>query len=706
VTLAGPGGSGKTRIALQIAADLLDGSGDGVWFVDLSATLADEQVAGEVAAVVAVREVGTRPLLETLADALEFRDILLVLDNCEHVVDGCAKLAETLVRQCPKVWILTTSREPLAVAGERVYRVPPMGLPDVDGSTADPEALAASEAVRLFVERAKQHQPDFSLDAANADTVASICQHLDGIPLALELAAARLRSMSIEEVEGHLGQRFRLLSSRSRTASARQQTLGETLAWSYALLNDAERMVFACLAVFPSTFDLAAASAVCAEAASLDEFDVVDLIESLVDKSLLQTEQSAGALRYRMLETIAQYAAERLADGGEQAGTRAREAHAFHYLAYVERVAPHLGGADQAEWMVRMQTEYDGIRTALSFLAESPAHGPEALRMVGLLRDFWWAGLGGAQEEARELASAALAHPRAQAPTEDRARALASLGLLQITVGEVDDARVTHEEGLAIAREIDDGALASEHLSELSFVLFRLGDYVGAKESASLAVELADAAAEMDLQALARNCLGVAESADDPASAQANYLEALRLYEQLGNSRFTSMLYSNLAGHYTTAGDYAAARAMIDAAVAHAVTPDTRASAVLGLGTIALLEGDIATAESHHRDALRQLVHCGLFMWVPGALLGLAMCARASGQAERSAVLYGATDAMAEAQKIAWDTDDLSIRGDNIVALQQQMGEAFNLAYSRGSHMSRRDAIAFALDSRALDPAL
>ena len=427
VTLTGPGGSGKTRLALQVAADVLDGSGDGVWFADLSAVDAEGIVAREVASVLGVHEEAGRPLPETLVESLQYQDLLLVLDNCEHVIDAAAKLAERILRHCQKVRVLATSREPLAVSGERLYRVPPLGLPDISEAGPDPETLAGSEAVRLFVERAREHRPEFTLDAANARSVASVCRHLDGVPLALELAAARVRSMSVEEVEGHLGQRFRLLSFHSGTAVARQQTLEGAIAWSYELLNEPEKLLFVCLSVFPATFDLSATKSVCSTAAEFDEFEVVDLLESLVDKSLVQTEQGPSDLRYRMLETIAQYAADHFAEAAADGTERVKEAHALYYLRFVEEAAPFLTGSSQIEWMRKIEVDYDNVRTALTFLAANPGHGFEALRMVGALRIFWSAGLGGNRGKARDLAMAALAHPEARrSATKERSESLLS----------------------------------------------------------------------------------------------------------------------------------------------------------------------------------------------------------------------------------------------------------------------------------------
>ena len=646
VTLAGPGGSGKTRLALQVAAELLDGSADGVWLADFSALSAEEQVAREVASVLGVREESTRPLLETLSEVLQYRNVLLVMDNCEHVIDACAKLAETVVRACPKVWVLATSRESLGVEGERVYRVPPLGLPDVSEAELDPEAVASAEAVRLFVERAREHRPEFSLDAANASTIVSLCRHLDGIPLALELAAARVRYMSVSEVESRLSQRFRLLSARSRTRGARQQTLEGAVAWSYELLIEPEKLLFATLSVFPGGFGLATAESVCSKAAALDEFEVVPLVESLVEKSLLQTEQGPSDLGYRMLETIRHYAADRLMDLGTDATNKAREAHALYYLGVAEEAAHHLVGPNQAEWMARLEADLDDLRTGLSFFIDSAEHGVEALRMVGALR-YFWEMLGTTPGEARDLSLAALAHREARSPSKERSAALLSCGSAQSFLGDFVAARAFFEEGALIAAEIGDAALLADHLTGVAYSLYRLGEYDRMKETADRAVQIAAEVGDPTVLARAhdRRALADLDMMDDPESARGHYATALRLVTRAGNKYRMAAVYNNLANFEMTAGHLTTARSHLEASLEHAFTDDLRAITHENLGSVNLLEGITAKASTHYREGLRLAVRSGYGREIPYGLIGLAMCATASQYFERAATLHGAADA-------------------------------------------------------------
>ncbi len=322
VTLTGAGGCGKTRLALQAAAELLGEARDGVWFVDLAPLTEAGQIPDAVAAALGLTDPGGQPLLESLTESLREQEALILLDNCEHLIDDAAKLCGQLVRDCPRLRVLATSREPLGLDGEHVYRVPSLSLAPAEVEAVD--EVAASDAVRLFVDRAQAHYSGFVLDEQAAPLVASVCRRLDGIPLALELAAARLSSMSIQQVSQRLDQRFRLLTGGSRNAMPRQQTLQAAVDWSFSLLSQSEREVLRRLSVFAGGFELEAAEVVCA-AGSVDAFDAADLLGSLVDKSLVVADRTLESVRYRTLETIRQYAAqELLRSGGEEEAVAAR----------------------------------------------------------------------------------------------------------------------------------------------------------------------------------------------------------------------------------------------------------------------------------------------------------------------------------------------------------------------------------------------
>jgi predicted ATPase/class 3 adenylate cyclase len=348
VTLTGAGGCGKTRLGLQVAAELLDGSGDGVWLAELAAVTDEDAVPAAISQALRLAARPGRPVLEALLDALALQDVLIVADNCEHLIGGCAKTAEAIVRQCPRVHLLATSREPLGIGGEVIYRVPSLSLPGPGDS--GPPAAGSSDAVALFAERARAHGVALPVDELAGPLAVSVCRRLDGMPLAIELAAARLRSMSLAELHGRLDQRFRLLTGGSRTALERQQTLRATVGWSYSLLTEAERALLGRLSVFAGGFGLDAAEAM-GGSGGLDVLEVADLLGSLVDKSLVVAEPAGGTLRYRLLETVRLFAAEKLAEAGEAAAVGA--AHCAHFLALAEAAAAPLTGPEQGQWLTR-----------------------------------------------------------------------------------------------------------------------------------------------------------------------------------------------------------------------------------------------------------------------------------------------------------------------------------------------------------------
>ena len=392
VTLTGAGGAGKTRLGLQVAAELLDGSGDGVWLVELAAVTDQDAVPPAISRALRLAARPGRPVLEALLDALALQDVLIVLDNCEHLIGGCAKTAEAIVRRCPRVHLLATSREPLGVGGEAIYRVPSLSLPGPDDT--GPAAAGSCDAVALFADRARANGVALSVGEQAGPVVVSVCRRLDGMPLAIELAAARLRSMSLAELHDRLDQRFRLLTGGSRTALERQQTLGATVGWSYSLLTGAERLLLGRLSVFAGGFDLGAAEAVCGSG-RLDVLDVADLLGSLVDKSLVVAERARDGLRYRLLETIRLFAAERLLEAGDDEAAAAAAAHCAHFLSVAEAAAPYLTGPEQGSWLARLHADQANLRHAAGYAASRPDGTALVLRLGVALDPTGGPGPGG-----------------------------------------------------------------------------------------------------------------------------------------------------------------------------------------------------------------------------------------------------------------------------------------------------------------------
>src|SRR5579884_2251548 len=365
LTLTGAGGCGKTRLALRVGMDVLPVYPDGVWLVELAALADPALVAQAAARAVNVKKAPGRPVIDSLIDHLRAKTSLLILDNCEHVIEAAARVAEALLRACPGLRILATSREPLRTAGEVTWLVPSLSLPPRSRLVAsDLDRMMGSEAVRLFADRAQAARPGFALSPADGPALQEICLRLDGIPLAIELAAARVRVFSLDQIAARLDDRFRLLTAGPRTVLPRQQTLRATVDWSYALLAEPERSLLRRLSVFAVGWTLEAAEAVAA-GDGIQPYAVLDLLAQLVDKSLVLTEEQRGAVRYRLLETIRQYAHDRLQEAGEVERTRDR--HLAYFLALAEEAEPKLRGVEYQRFLDRLEEEHDNLRIALEW---------------------------------------------------------------------------------------------------------------------------------------------------------------------------------------------------------------------------------------------------------------------------------------------------------------------------------------------------
>jgi predicted ATPase/DNA-binding SARP family transcriptional activator len=488
LTLTGAGGSGKTRLAVQVAANQRGGHPDGVWLVEL-APLSDPLLAPQsVATVLNVREEPGQPLMRTLVQSLNSKQLLLLLDNCEHLLMACARLAEALLRDCPGVQILATSRESLGIAGEVTYRLPALASPD-PGRLPSLECMLQYEAVQLFLDRATSATPSFTLTEANAPAVAQICSRLDGIPLAIELAAARVKVLSVEQIAGRLDDRFRLLTGGSRTALPRQQTLRGLIDWSYDLLTDPERTLLARISVFAGGWTLEAAEGVCTGDGIAAE-DVLELLAQLVDKSLVLVDECGDAVRYHLLETVRQYARERLLASGEAAVVRGR--HRVWFLEFAERAEPELRGPDHSVWLDRLDTNHDNLRAALESCLEDAVEA--GLRLVGRLRRFW--ATRGHWHEAGKWLDEFLSRSGSDSLTSGRAQALITASALAHAVGEYDREGALAEESLALCRELNDPDGIAESLCRLGWSAQRRGQYERAtalgEESLALCRELDD----------------------------------------------------------------------------------------------------------------------------------------------------------------------------------------------------------------------
>jgi non-specific serine/threonine protein kinase len=446
LTLTGPGGSGKTRLALAASSGLSERFEDGVWWVELAPISDPALVPQAVARALMIGEEPGSSFTETLVRDLASTELLLVLDNCEHLVRGCVQFAYALLQACPNLRILATSREALAVEGERGWPVHPLSSPESQTSSAG--ELEHHESVQLFVERARYRKPDFELDSRNASSIAEICRRLDGIPLVIELAAARVGTLSAAQISNRLGRSLKFLASRDRRAPERQRTLKAALDWSYELLGGAEKGLFARLSVFAGGFSLEAAEAVGAE--RTDEVEVLDLLSRLVDKSLVLVAERDGAARYRLLEPVSQYAEEALRESDGETQTRTR--HAEYYLALAEEVEPELSSADQGVWLERLEAEHDNFRTALGFSLEG-GDSELGLRLAGVLGGFWYKR--GYLGEGRWWLERELAGSGASTALE-RARTLDQAGWMALYQGDLEPAVELLRESLGLFEERED----------------------------------------------------------------------------------------------------------------------------------------------------------------------------------------------------------------------------------------------------------
>jgi non-specific serine/threonine protein kinase len=447
VTLTGVGGVGKSRIALHVAAAALDQYRDGVWLVELGALSDPELIPKQVAVAMGVQEQADRPIATTLVEVASHKEVLLVLDNCEHLIEGVAVLAEELLRSCPGVRLLATSREPLGVSGETVWTLPPMSVPSVD-IDPDPDHLGAIESIRLFIDRARLADREFSLSADNAAACAEICRRLDGVPLAIELAAARVSALSPHQIAERLDDRFALLVKGTRTALPRQQTLRATIDWSYELLTPEEQSLFRCLSVFRGGFTLDAVQALWSDGDKRDQ-DALELLTHLVDKSLVVITSRAEARRFGLLQTIRQYALERLASAGEKDATLAR--HREWFASWVKEQGRLLSTPDQLAALQALEADYDNLRAILERSMASGDVEP-ALRIAADISHFWWLhshfGEAGAWFK-RLLAVGERASPHV------RAKLLLGAGRFSWSMSEHELAKERFTEARRIAQEIN-----------------------------------------------------------------------------------------------------------------------------------------------------------------------------------------------------------------------------------------------------------
>jgi predicted ATPase/class 3 adenylate cyclase len=701
LTLTGPGGTGKTRLALQAAADLLDDFPDGTFLAQLATLSEAELFLPAVAETLGVRETAEQPLDESLKDYLSERRMLLLLDNFEQVL-GAAPAVTELLAGAPGLKVLTTSRAPLGLYGEHEFPVPPLTLPDLE-RPPPLERLTQYEAVGLFLERARAVKPNFSITNESAPAVAEICVRLDGLPLAIELAAARIKMLPPRAMLQRLTSRLKLLTGGARDLPERQRTLRATIEWSHALLDESEQLLFGRLAVFSGGRTLEAIDAICDAEGDLP-VDSFDGISSLLDKSLLRQEEGpSGEPRFVMLETVHEFAREKLQDSGEAESIK--RAHAGYFLTLAEEAYPELRGPDQLEWLERLEAEHDNMRAALSWALERK-EVEVALRLGGAVWWFWWRR--GYHSEGRRWLEEALAIEEWGWP-ELRAMALAGAGALASEQGDLDQAQEACEEGLELlAQEAREEASEARLwlLACLGWVAWEREDYRQATElfaeSLALSREIKDtwwlASSLSDLAV-------VSHSRGDSERATELYEESMDLIREQGDKHGLAICLGNLAMVVCSQGDLGRAAQLTEEAVALQRELGTRGGVSIGLynlGWMALLQDDLGRAADLYGESLSLSWDSGLNPLVQNALEGFACVAGLRGEMERAAQLWGAAQALHQTKGIPRDTDFLAEADARISAVRSDMGEeAWEEAWNRGQAMTLDEAVSYALEEGA-----
>ena len=688
LTLTGSGGCGKTRLALQVIADLLEEYSDGVWVVELAPLSDPSLVTQETAAVLGIREEsgvltmgggspgtpsatsGGDSLITRLTEYLKSKQLLLFLDNCEHLIEACIKLVDALLRTCPNLKIIVASREALGIAGESTYRVPSLSLPD-PGNMPPLEELARYESIKLFIDRAVAVVSIFKLTDNNAPSVAQICHRLDGIPLAIELAAVRVKALSVEEIRARLDDNFRLLTGGSRAALPRQQTLRATIDWSHNLLSEPEKVLLNRLSVFSGGWTLAAAEEICADEDNVElnfhihPDEVLDLLTILVDKSLVIAEEvssfeEGGKTRYRLLEMVRGYSRESLVDSGD--AERVRGLHLDYFLRFAEKAEPEIQlGDDQTVWN-QLEEEHDNLRGALEWSGES-GRTEEGLRTAGALWWFWY--VQGYHSEGSKWLEGILTEEESKLSPSVRAKALGGAGYLIGLQGDSNRALELMEESLILYREMGDKRGIAQSLLHLGkFIHENEGDYEGGatflEEGLSLFRELEDS------QGVAALLLFLG----DTRLRQGNLEKARVLVEE------SLTLFQEVVG--SKAGEI---------------------SSLYVLGRVVGSGGDYGRATELYKKSIKLTWEIGSKYPTHLRLEALAEVAIAQDQPERGARLLGAAETIRQDIGVSLISPyDRANHDRSIAALRADLGEeAFEAAWAKGRAMSVEKAIEYAL---------
>ncbi len=717
LTLIGAGGCGKTRLALQLAKDTADAFPDGVWAVELAPVSDPALLPQSVAIALGAQEAPRQPLTETLSSYLRLKRLLLVLDNCEHLRTAVAQLAQTLLKAAPNLKILATSREALSLAGEATYLVPSLSLPtplDQSATQKDsPSELQRYDAPTLFIERAKAVSSSFGVTPQNAAAIVRVCQRLDGVPLALELAAARARVLTVEQIAARLDDRFNLLTSDNpTTVIPRHQTLRAAIDWSYDLLSVQEQKLFRQLSVFAGGFTIEAAEAICTDE-HLARHQVFDVITELVDKSMLVAD-TAGRVEtlYRLLETMREYAREKLMASSEMDETHKR--HLDYFVQFAEEAEPNLRGAEQVVWLNRVEIEHDNLRAALQWSLES-GKGESALRLAGAafwfwnIRGYWSEGqmwledaLGlGERERSRRVEAAGGDYTPSRAELAQRAKALYGTGLLRyVGVTDLGVARTRMEESLRLWRALEDKWWIAVVLKDLGMMSVMEGDIPTARAQFEEGVALAREVEDKWAIAVCLTRLGVALIRVDFPAARPILEEAIAVSRAVGDKSVLWYALVNLAVVFTFQHDYNAAVTIAEEALPAALEIGNRRDILLApyiIGMVALLQGDEVKAAAYSAEALALAREAGYPLGIALAILVYGGVAASAGRPAPAVRLLAAAESLIRGFGInmfVWGDVEIVVYDDYMQIARAQLDEAtFNAALAGGGALTLEQAL-------------
>lgn len=708
VTLTGSGGVGKTRLSLQVAADMLDAFPDGVWFVELASLADPEYVPQTIASVLNVPEESGQTPTFTLLNALKNKHLLLVLDNCEHVLTACAQLVGRILQSCSGVRILASSREALGVAGEQTYRVPSLSLPGRKRSITI-DTLTQYEAVRLFIDRAVLIRPDFTVTNLNAPAVASICTRLDGIPLALELAAARVRLLTVEEINTRLTDAFRLLTGGSRTALPRQQTLRAAIDWSYNLLTTQEQRFLARLSVFVGGWTIEAAEAVCSGEATggdigVEDWEILDLLTALVDKSLVVADTEGSFAQYRLLETVRQYATEKLLQSGEKDALQTR--HRDWYLKFVKEADSHLDGTEASLYLSRLDAEQDDIRVALAWSAHQAevTRGEEgaqqSLDMVNELMRFW--DRRGSFRESRQTLESVLSLPGAERATKARAAVLITVGGMHYRLGNLAQSRAFYQESLALQEQLGNKRGKAAVLGSLGNITMDQREYAAALSYIEAALVINREMGNRRWECYNLMCLGNTLSFTGDLDGATSYLhQSLEIAQEIHDSYGECLALLNLSSNYLSLRNWDAAQEASERALVVSQESGYQgnvANIKLCMSIIAAGRGAFQKSMEDCRQTLRTFFDMDDRAHALTAFEHIAYCLKCLGQYREAAKRYGFAVLQRLHLSLPISDRDLPEYEWTLRLMRSVLGEeAYRAAQVEGESLTWEQAMALAL---------